>query len=411
MTNAGDSGIDRTRVGLWILFVVLLVGALVVAWQFVGTLVLGLFAYYVTRPVFTRIEGRFPSRTLAVTVTLLLVALPVLVLVGWTAVVAVQRVTALLGSGVADQFGTILQPYLGTELSLEELAASARAALEDPSQLSRVNQSAMTVVQAALSSILSALTALIHLFMMLIVAFYLLRDDHRIAAWARETFVTPDGVVDSYLVAVDSDLKTIFFGNILNALLTAVLGVVTFSLLNLVAPQPVRIPDPILLGLLSGVASLVPVIGIKLVWVPIAAYLLGNALVVDPATTWFVGLFAGVSIIIVDTIPDQLLRPYVSGRALHVGAVILAYTIGPLLFGWYGIFLGPFLLVVAVEFARHVLPWLVDPDYTPAERRGTPTFAAETIPVTEAETNTTETDADDGESVAEDGPNGPSESA
>ncbi|WP_136717279.1 AI-2E family transporter [Halorientalis salina] len=377
MSTASDGGFDRKRVGLWVVFLVLLVGALVVAWQYVGTLMLGLFAYYVARPVFQRFQRRIPSRTLAVAVTLLVVALPVLLLVGWTLLVAVEQLSALLGGGSADQFGDLLEPYIGTALSVEDLERNARAVLDDPSQFDRLNQSATAVLSALLDSLVSALTALIHLFIALIVAFYLLRDDHRLAAWARETFVTPDGVVDSYLVAVDSDLQTVFFGNILNALLTAVLGVVTYSALNLVAPAPVRIPNPVLLGLVSGVASLVPVIGIKLVWVPISAYLLGTSLVVDPATTWFVALFAGVSVVVVDTIPDQLLRPYVSGRTLHVGAVMLAYTIGPLLFGWYGIFLGPFLLVVGVEFARHVFPWLVDPESAPETRRPEPTFAAE----------------------------------
>ncbi len=382
MSLVTDGGFDRKRVGLWAIFLVLVVGSLFVAWQYVGTLILGLFAYYVARPVFERLEQRIPTRTLAVAVTLLLVALPVLLLLGWTVTAAVQQLSALLGSDMADQFGTLLEPYVGASPSLTDLEANARAVLEDPSQLDRLNQSATAVLGTLIDSIVSVLNALIHLFITLIVAFYLLRDDYRIAAWARETFVTPDGVVDSYLMAVDSDLQSVFFGNILNALLTAVLGVVTYSGLNLVAPAAVRIPDPVLIGLVAGVASLVPVIGIKLVWVPIGGYLLGNALLVDPTAVWFVALFAGVSIIIVDTIPDQLLRPYVSGRTLHVGAVMLAYTIGPLLFGWYGIFLGPFLLVVGVEFARHVFPWLVDPEYTPARSRTEPIFA----PQTESET-------------------------
>jgi hypothetical protein len=38
---------------------------------------------------------------------------------------------------------------------------------------------------------------------------------------------------------------------------------------------------------------------------------------------------------------------------------MIAYIIGPLLFGWYGLFLGPLLLVVLVHFARILLPELV----------------------------------------------------
>jgi hypothetical protein len=40
---------------------------------------------------------------------------------------------------------------------------------------------------------------------------------------------------------------------------------------------------------------------------------------------------------------------------------MVAYVFGPLLFGWYGIFLGPLILVAIVEFARIVVPWLLAP--------------------------------------------------
>jgi len=38
---------------------------------------------------------------------------------------------------------------------------------------------------------------------------------------------------------------------------------------------------------------------------------------------------------------------------------MFAYILGPLLFGWYGIFLGPMLLVLVVHFVRIVLPELL----------------------------------------------------
>jgi len=46
-------------------------------------------------------------------------------------------------------------------------------------------------------------------------------------------------------------------------------------------------------------------------------------------TYWFPTTFAVVSFVVVDTIPDLVLRPYVSGRTLHVRMVMLAYIVGP----------------------------------------------------------------------------------
>ena len=97
----------------------------------------------------------------------------------------------------------------------------------------------------------------------------------------------------------------------------------------------------------------------KIVYVPVAILLAVEALIHNPALIWFPLVFAAVSLVIIDTIPDLILRPYVSGRDLHTGAVMIAYIIGPLLFGWYGLFLGPLILVLVVQFARILLPELI----------------------------------------------------
>jgi hypothetical protein len=238
--------------------------------------------------------------------------------------------------------------------------------------------------------------AALHAFVVFAVAFYLLRDDHRLSRWARDHLTDDPGPVEAYVRAVDNDLNTIFFGNILNAIITGTIGAIVYSLLTLAAPQGVAIPYAALVGLLTGVASLVPVVGMKVVYVPIAAYLFARPLfLVDaPGVLWFPTAFFVVSFVLVDLIPDLVLRPYVSGRNLHVGMVMMAYVLGPLLFGWYGIFLAPLLLVLVVHFARIVLPDLVtgDPVGTPnapapaADRVASTGTDATDAPVAESET-------------------------
>jgi predicted PurR-regulated permease PerM len=161
---------------------------------------------------------------------------------------------------------------------------------------------------------------------------------------------------------------------VLYAIFTAAIGAFTYAALDALSPASVDIPYPVLLGVLTGVGSLVPVIGMKIVYVPVVGYLAVDAYTVgDPGVLRFPVAFFAVSFVIVDSIPDLMLCPYVSGRNLHVGSVMLAYIFGPLLFGWYGLFLGPLVLVLGFHFARIVLPELasgttirpfaVDPTY------------------------------------------------
>jgi predicted PurR-regulated permease PerM len=360
----GELRLDRKRGALWVVTLAMLAALLYVGWRYVGTVVMGLFVYYVARPVFRRIHTRIEQRTLAVGATLLLVALPILVVVGWAFAILASALSDFLGSESFGDVEAFLQPYFDLAALLSQLQGVLTDLLADPTQLPDVQFGPL--FQELLGSLLSwagvAFTAGIHAFIVLILVFYLLRDDYRLARWARATFLEEDDVLETYFRTVDRDLHNVYFGNILNALLTGLLAAVVYTLLNLVAPGSVLIPESAFLGLLVGVASLIPVIGIKLVTWPVGGYLLARALWLDPEAVWFPVLFLLVSFVVVDYIPDQLLRPYVSGRTLHVGAVMLAYTIGPLLFGWYGIFLAPLLFVVVFEFGRLVFPWLLAPE-------------------------------------------------
>ena len=365
MTFLPDDEFDRGRVALWVVAGLLLVVLSYVAWRYVGTVVLGLFGYYVTRPILDRLDDRIPTRTLAVVVAIVTVTLPVLALVAWTVTIAVQELAELAETAAFDQVSALLEPYLDLPLIRQQVEEVVEILLSDPGRIVTLDFGPVLgplggLVGALVGSVALVATLALHLFIVLVIIFYLLRDDDRIAAWARETFLTPGGVVDEFLVAVDRDLKNVYFGNILNAFVTGLLGATVYWVTNQFAPPGVPIPEPVLLGLLVGAASLVPVVGMKLVWVPVALGMAADALVGEPEALWFPAVFALVSVVVVDSIPDQLLRPYVSGRTLHVGLVMIAYILGPLLFGWYGIFLGPLVLVVVFEFARIVFPWLVD---------------------------------------------------
>jgi predicted PurR-regulated permease PerM len=366
--------VDRERLTLWVVAVLLVVVLAFVAWTYVGTFVFGLFVYYATRPVMDRVSEAVPSRSLAAAVALLVFVVPSLLLFAYTLAVALGE---LLAFASADRVGAavaVLEPYLPVSLVAGGVEAFVSAVVADPSQLEQLTTSETLggVVDATLGSLGLLGNAGLHAFVVLVLSFYLLRDDYRIARWARTTFVREGSVVEGYFAVVDEDLRSIYFGNIVNAAFTGLLAAVVFNLLNLLAPAGVTIPQPTLFGLLAGVASLVPVVGIKLVWVPLAVALAVVSVTGDPTTLWFVALFVVVSVIVVDWIPDQLLRPFVSGRNVHIGAIMLAYILGPLLFGWYGIFLGPLVLVVVFEFARTVAPWLADPTWTPGTTVASP---------------------------------------
>jgi predicted PurR-regulated permease PerM len=350
--------LDRPNAGWWVFGLLVLAGVTLVLQSFVGTFVFGVFIYYATRPIYRRVNRQVGPPSVAAVVSIVLLALPALLLAGYTLLVVVRELDRLTADSTFDPDQYPIIADLQTRIADPESLLSA-----DLMQFVSADRVAQVLdsLGEAFDTVAFFGVAAVHLFLMFAIAFYLLRDDDRVADWARTEFATDGGSLVRFGRAVDHDLNSIFFGNILNAVVTGTIGFVVYTLLNLVAPAGIGIPAPALVGLTAGVASLIPVVGMKLVYVPVALYMGGRALLQGSTDLlWFVVAFAAASFVVVDTIPDLVLRPYVSGRSLHVGSVMVAYTLGPLLFGWYGIFLLPMLLVFGYQFGKIVLPRLLD---------------------------------------------------
>lgn len=342
----------RSRAAWWGLGILLALSLIFVLWSFVGTFIFGVFIYYSTRPVYRRINDQIYPPSLAAAVALFLLGLPVILLFSYTLAVSLQEFDALLERlGTEGPLSDMLAPYI----NVSSVVQNPQEILESES-LRPLLESLASEAPQYLGFITNGA---LHVFLMIAIAFYLLRDDGRLSLWFRGRFADEEGLLEEYVTKIDRDFSNIFFGNILNAFLTGIIGAVTYNLLDFFGPATLGIPYPTLLGLLAGVASLIPVIGMKLVYLPVTAFLYYQAWTAEPGLFWFPTTFLVLSLVVVDTIPDFVLRPYVSGRGLHIGMVMFAYILGPLLFGWPGIFLGPVLLVLIIHFVEIVLPELV----------------------------------------------------
>ncbi|WP_227354232.1 AI-2E family transporter [Haladaptatus salinisoli] len=335
---------DRSQVGWWVLATALFVALLFVAYSFIGTLVLGLFLYYGTRPLYRRVTARVESDNLAAMGTLLLVALPALLLISYSVVVGIRELSAFTGTGIETYYARLV-PGSG----------EVPAVLSQPRRLLNSDIGRFQDELATAAKSLGAVAAgILHLFIAISFAFFALRDSDRLADWFRDE-VGDESPLVAYLSAVDSDLATVYFGNVLTVLLVGVAATVVYNAFAALAPSGVSFPIPTILALLTGLATFVPIVVGKLVYVPITAYLAVQAFRTNPRLAWFPAAFFLVSLVFLDLLPQMVVRPYVSGRTTHTGLVMFSYVLGGLLFGWYGIFLGPLVLVLVVQFAGMAL--------------------------------------------------------
>jgi predicted PurR-regulated permease PerM len=355
----------------------LLVAVMFILIQFQATLVFTVFLYYASRPIYRKLENvslpsqlqprRLPYRRQVLAVaTIAIFLLPFLFLLGYTLVLVVPEVQRFVGGGGPGAgYLSALQSVRGSGLpaplvgvALSDLLAmnpeEVAAILDDSAVQAWVERTVATLI----SSVGLIANAALHGFILLAGTYYLLTDGSRLVSWFLDNF-DESGVVESYAVSVDTELSSILFGNILNAFVTGIIGIVVFSAYNLVAPGAVRVPFAPLVGALTGAGSLIPVVGMKVVYLPVGAILAVAAVASgQPSAFGFVILFLVLAFVVVDTIPDFLIRPYVSGNRTHVGLLMFAYILGPIAFGFYGIFLAPILLVLVAQFFRIVAPYV-----------------------------------------------------
>ncbi|WP_252699745.1 AI-2E family transporter [Natronosalvus vescus] len=351
-----DDGFIDKRLSWWIFGLVLATILVYTLRGYLGWAVFGVFLYYVARPVARQLRQRGLSESTVAVITLGLVILPFVgILIVLASIAIVQLATleatdferiveALFPDGVPDTVPT-------TE---EEVYPFVEDFATDPTVGSVIERG---------SDVLGAfVTAAYNLFIMLLFAFFLVRDERRLAKWFRVEIVGERTRVDEFARAIDKGLSSVFFGYTLTIFAIMVLAGIIYTLLNAIAPPGLAIPQVLLLAIVTGLASAIPLIGRSIVYAAVVIYLAVMAIQIDLVALWFPVAFYIVMGLFFDNIIRTYVRPSLSGRMFPTGLVLFAYILGPLAFGWYGIFLGPLLMVVATLFVQMELPRLLHGD-------------------------------------------------
>ena len=180
-------------------------------------------------------------------------------------------------------------------------------------------------------------TVLLHLAVIIFVFFFTLRDKDKLKEFV--SGISPfNKQKEKLLIKQFRDVtSSIVFGYIVVGIIQGIatgIGLLVFG-----------VPQALLLTVFAVFASIIPLVGPWLIWIPAAIYLLVSGNIVSAI------IFAIYSIAIVSTI-DNILRPYIVSRKTGISSVIvLVGMIGGLfVFGILGIILGPLILSYLILF-------------------------------------------------------------
>lgn len=364
---------NRTRIGWWLFILILAIAAAFLVYSFVGMVALSAFGYYATRPICRRLARYIDSDGIAAGLTVLLVVVPILLLVAYVGFQFVHLVQQVLDTGGSAGFGGVFD--LGS-LPAEQ-RETVTTFLQNPIQaISHPQQVVQTLLDVGIQVLGAISSTLVFLGLVIAFSYFLLRNDDHLADGLEALFGGRNTVAYAYASAVDADLESVFFGNLLFVVAMSVIAAVAYEATNLLAPQGLHVPMILVLAVLTGVTSLIPIVVSKVVYLPVVAYLGLQALRSSGGGLLFVvGVLVGYFLVL-DILPQTFLQPYITGRKLDMILMMFAYILGPILFGWYGFFLLPIVFIVMLEAIRIPLLELVrgeplKPDVSLAEGVGT----------------------------------------
>jgi predicted PurR-regulated permease PerM len=197
-----------------------------------------------------------------------------------------------------------------------------------------------TLVLASGVIFAGALGAVVQFVLTLFLLFFFLRDGEDLVRRAVRLIPMDPGRKAMLLGHVGAVTHAVVLGTLLTAVAQGVLMGIGFALVGL--------PSPVVFGVLTAIASLVPLVGTALVWVPAVAVLFAQG-------RMGAAIFLAIWSIVLVGMADNVLRPLVvSGRAQIATLPIFLGLMGGLsAFGAIGIVLGPAIVALSIALLRY----------------------------------------------------------
>jgi len=308
---------------------------------FIAPIVWAAILAYASWPLYRQLRRLLHgSRTLAALIMTLVLGCAVVVPVLWilvrlqgeliTAYQAMTRYLSQEPQALPDFLGHI--PWVGPRIH-ETMDSFAT----DPAKLTQPLSAWILGWASDLGRIVSSVGRnIVELTLTLLTLFFFYRDGETITAQADRVIEGFFGDrLNPYVVTAAKMTRAVVYGLLITAITQGVLAGIGYRVVGVTAPA--------LLGALTGMLSIVPLVGTAIVWVPVGIYLLSNGLV-----------WQGIVMLIWGAVlvypADQVLRPILISSATRAPFLLVMFgALGGLeAFGLIGLFAGPVVLAIAL---------------------------------------------------------------
>ncbi len=317
--------------------------AYLILFPFIDTVILAIVLASIFNPVQLYLERRFRGRkNLAALVIVLIItfviAIPVFV---FTSTLVTQGLDTVNKTNDWVREGKLQQ--LSQDPRINEYLAKLHERLpfievnktDITNDLLSLSKSIGQFLLGKVASILSNVASLVaHFFVMIFVAFYLVRDGMEMVSSIRFFIPLRVDQEDRIINGIRVVAKSVLLGTFLTAICQGLAGGIALQILGF---------PGLFWGTMMGLVSLIPIVGTSLVWLPITIYLVLLGQVNS-------GVFLSVWSIISSAIIENFLRPFLmKGKSkMSPFYIFLAILGGVQYFGLKGILYGPLILSFAM---------------------------------------------------------------
>ncbi|MFA5061105.1 MAG: AI-2E family transporter [Candidatus Pacearchaeota archaeon] len=313
-----------------VLFLALFILAYYIVKPIIVPIIFALLLAYIFIPTYKRINSRIKHKNISALVLILLIFIVILVPLIYLLPNLLKEVTETYTLLRNFNFESILDGFLG-----EELASSFSQQFDNI--ISRLFASLASQLTGILTSIPSLLLKLV---VFLFTFFFAVRDYQEMKTYIRKISPFSKGLEEKFEKEFRGITNAIMFGQLLIGLITALaFGVGAYIL---------GVPKVLILTFLTGIVSVIPILGAWIVWFP------AGIIMIALGRTLAGGILIIYGALFVSTI-DNILRPYFISKNSQLPIVISVIgTIGGLYFiGILGLILGPLILayvLIIIDF-------------------------------------------------------------
>ncbi|CAN5417075.1 AI-2E family transporter [soil metagenome] len=331
-------GVGYRRVALTVIVLGLLALAVWIVRGFIPALLWATSLSILTDPWYARLRRRLDrfvllkgdgagtlASLLVTGATLLIFCVPFVVLGIGIFSQASTLAREVQSGNMASQIDTAVRP-LAARLGVADFAVSEWFSQNREEIATNLREPVTGFARGAGATVLTLVIALL-------TQFFLLRDGHRLREPALELLPFARARGERMFDRIAETVRAVFVGTVLVALIQGtVIGVAYWA---------VGVPSPLLLGVVSAILCIIPLLGAPVVYVPVGLILLASGKTTEGL------VILGVGFLIVSQI-DNVLKPlFIGGRTnLHPMAIFFAILGGVAAIGPIGLMAGPMLLTV-----------------------------------------------------------------